>query len=124
MIDALIDDWYDGMLFVKCSIFLLFGEHRRHWRALATSHPSASEELAVFAIVPSLRCHITDIISSASMPMSIILPSPPLLRIQLNQRINPHDRHTRLHRAFQLAYLAHTGLQHSRLHAIHHLALG
>lgn len=57
------------------------------------------------------------------MPMPIILPAPPLLRIQLNQRINPHNRDARLDGALQLLDLAHAGLQHAGLEAIVHLAV-
>jgi len=51
-----------------------------------------------------------------------VLPAPPLFRIQLNQRINPHYRNTRLHRTLQLPHLAHTRLQHPRLDLIHHFS--
>ncbi len=57
------------------------------------------------------------------MPMPIILPtSPTLLRVQLDQRIDPHDSHARLDRALQLLDFAHARLQHARLHAIVHPA--
>ena len=51
--------------------------------------------------------------------MSIITTS--LLRIQLDQRIDPHNRNTCLHRTLQLPHLAHTRLQHPALDLIHHL---
>lgn len=56
------------------------------------------------------------------VPVSIIL-SAPLLRIQLNKCINPHNRHTSLHRTLQLLYLTHTRLQHSHLDAIRYPSL-
>jgi len=71
-------------------------------------------------IAAKLR-RLTDTRSLLSMPMPIILPAPSLLRIQLNQRIDPHNRHTRFYRALQLPHLTHTRLQHARLHRIHHL---
>ena len=55
--------------------------------------------------------------------MSVIVSAAPLLRIQLNQRINPHDRHTRLNCRLQLLHLAHAGLQDTRLQAIVHLTV-
>jgi hypothetical protein len=57
------------------------------------------------------------------MSMSIILPAAPLLRIQLDKRINPHNSHTRLDRTLQLLHFTHTGLQHARLETIMYLAI-
>lgn len=48
--------------------------------------------------------------------MPIILP--PLLRIQLNQRIDPHDRNASLNRTLQLPHLTHGRFQDSQLDAI------
>lgn len=49
--------------------------------------------------------------------------STPLLRIQLNQRINPHNSHTSLHSTLQLLNLTHTGLEHTSLQTVVHSAL-
>lgn len=50
----------------------------------------------------------------------LLPPSSPLFHIQLNQRIDPHNRNTRLHRTLQLPHLGHARLQHPRLDLIHH----
>lgn len=47
----------------------------------------------------------------------------PLLRIQLNQRVNAHDRHTSFNSTLQLLDLAHTRLEHTGLQTILHLAI-
>lgn len=52
------------------------------------------------------------------MPV-IPAPSTPLLRIQLNQSINPHDGDASLDRALQLADLAHAGFQHPGTDLVH-----
>lgn len=52
------------------------------------------------------------------MPVSIITALALPLWIQLDQRIDPHDRHTCLDRTLQLLDLAHARLEHARLHAI------
>lgn len=56
--------------------------------------------------------------------MPIILPTTPLLRIQLNQRINPHNGDTRLDRALQLLHLAHARLQDTGLETIMDFTVG
>ena len=53
------------------------------------------------------------------MPMPIISTTS-LLGIQLDQRINPHNRNTRLNRTLQLPHLTHTRLQHTRFNLIYH----
>lgn len=54
------------------------------------------------------------------MSMSIVLSTTALLRIKLDQRINPHDGHTSLDSRFELLHLTHTRLQYARLHTIMH----
>ena len=54
--------------------------------------------------------------------MSIVLT--PLLWIQLNQCVDPHDRHAGLHRALQLLDFAHARLKHAGLDAVVHAAFG
>lgn len=54
------------------------------------------------------------------MPMSVILPSTPILRVQLDHRIDTHNRDTGLNRALQLLDLAHAGLKHAGLDAVAH----
>ena len=56
------------------------------------------------------------------MAVSIIFAS--LLRIELDERVNPHDSHTGLHGTLQLLHLAHAWLQDTQLQAISHAALG
>lgn len=46
----------------------------------------------------------------ALVPMPVIFSATSLLRVQLDQRINPHDRYASLHRTLQLLHLAHTRL--------------
>ncbi len=53
------------------------------------------------------------------MPMPIILPtSTTLLRVQLDQRIDPHNSHAGLDRTFELLDFTHARLQHARFDAI------
>lgn len=47
----------------------------------------------------------------------------PLLRIQLNQRINAHNSHASLDGTLQLLNLAHTGLENTGLETVLHLAV-
>lgn len=59
------------------------------------------------------------------MPMPVLpaaAAAPPLFRIELNQRIDPHDRNTRLDCTLQLPHFTHTGLQHAGLDLIDHFA--
>lgn len=56
------------------------------------------------------------------MPMAIIATITSLLRIELNQRIDPHNRHTSLDRTLQLLDLTHARLQYTRLHTVMHPA--
>jgi hypothetical protein len=55
------------------------------------------------------------------MAVPVVLPS--LLGIQLDQRVDAHDGHTRLHRALELLDLAHTRLQHAHLQLVAHAPL-
>ena len=56
------------------------------------------------------------------MPIILLTTTTtPLFRIQLDQRIDSHNRYARLDRTLQLPHLAHARLQHARLDAIHHL---
>ena len=50
--------------------------------------------------------------------MPIILASTTLLRIKLNQRINPHNRHTSLHGTLELLDFTHARLKHARFHTV------
>ena len=52
-----------------------------------------------------------------------VIFATPLLRIQLDHGINPHNRNTSLDRTLQLLHLAHARLQHPRLDLIHYLPL-
>jgi hypothetical protein len=54
--------------------------------------------------------------------VSIILA--PLLRIKLNQSIDPHNRHASLDSTLELLDLAHAWLKHTGLDAVVHAALG
>lgn len=54
--------------------------------------------------------------------VSIVLA--PLLRIKLNQRIDPHNRHASLNSTLELLDLAHARLEHTSLDAVVHAALG
>ena len=47
-----------------------------------------------------------------------------LLRIELDERVDSHDRHTRLDGTLQLLYLAHARLQHTCFQTVVHPALG
>ena len=51
-----------------------------------------------------------------------IIPTTSLLRIQLYQRIDPHNRNTCLNRTLQLPHLTHTRLQHTRFDLIYHFS--
>ncbi len=60
---------------------------------------------------------------SLSMSMPVIPgPSALLLRIEFNQGIDPHDGDAGLHRALQLADLAHAGLENPGPDLIHHFS--
>jgi hypothetical protein len=54
--------------------------------------------------------------------MSIILT--PLLRIQLDKSVDPHDRHASLNSTLELLHFTHARLQHTCLDAVVHTALG
>ena len=56
------------------------------------------------------------------MAVSVVLA--PLLRIKLDQSVDPHDRHTGLYGTLELLDLAHAGLEHTGLQAVVHAALG
>jgi hypothetical protein len=58
------------------------------------------------------------------MPVTIILATAALLRIQLDQGINTHNGHTCLYRGLQLLHLAHTRLEDTSLEAVVHFAVG
>lgn len=55
-----------------------------------------------------------------SMPMSIVLTTTSPFRIQLNKRIDAHNRNTSLDCALQLLHFTHTWLQHARANLIDH----
>lgn len=54
--------------------------------------------------------------------VSVILA--PLLRVKLDQSVDPHDRHAGLDGTLELLDLAHAGLEHAGLQAVVHAALG
>ena len=54
--------------------------------------------------------------------VSVILT--PLLRIKLNQSIDPHNRHASLDSTLELLDLAHARLEHTGLDTVVHTALG
>jgi hypothetical protein len=54
--------------------------------------------------------------------MPIVLTAP-LLRVQLDQRVNTHNGDTRLNRRLELLNLAHAGLEHTGLEAVVYLAV-
>ena len=56
--------------------------------------------------------------------MSVSVVLAPLLRVKLDQRIDPHDRHASLDSALELLDLAHAGLEHAGFDAVVHAALG
>lgn len=50
--------------------------------------------------------------------MSIVFPTTSLFWVQLDKRIDSHDRYTSLDGALQLLDFTHTRLQHTRLDTI------
>jgi hypothetical protein len=54
--------------------------------------------------------------------MPIVLTAP-LLRVQLDQRVNTHNGDTGLNRRLELLNLAHAGLEHTGLEAVVYLAV-
>ena len=54
--------------------------------------------------------------------VSVILA--PLLRVKLDQSVDPHDRHASLDSTLELLNLAHARLEHTGLDAVVHAALG
>ncbi len=57
-----------------------------------------------------------------SVTVPVIFPTP-LLRVQLDERIDAHDGDASLDGALQLAHLAHAGLQHAGLDLVRELAI-
>ena len=47
-----------------------------------------------------------------------------LLRVKLDQSVDTHDRHTSFDGTLELLHLTHTRLEHTRLDAVVHAALG
>ena len=56
------------------------------------------------------------------MTVSIITAAL-LLRVELDQRVDTHDRHACLDGRLQLLDLAHAGLKHTSLETVVHLAV-
>lgn len=56
--------------------------------------------------------------------MSVAVVAALLLRVKLDQRIDPHDRNACLHSTLELLHLAHARLEHAGFDAVVHAALG
>ena len=48
----------------------------------------------------------------------------PLLRVKLDESVDPHDRHAGLDGTLELLHFTHAGLEHTSLQAVVHAALG
>lgn len=56
--------------------------------------------------------------------MTVSIVFAPLLRVKLDQSIDPHDGHAGLDGALELLDLTHAGLEHAGLDTVVHAALG
>jgi hypothetical protein len=70
----------------------------------------------------SILCLIRPSPASILVTMSIIITAP-LLRVQLDQRVNTHNGNTCLNSRLKLFDLAHAGLEHTRLKAVVYLTV-
>jgi hypothetical protein len=55
--------------------------------------------------------------------VTVTIVLAPLLRVELDESVDPHDSHAGLDGALELLDLAHAGLQHAGLQAVVHAAL-